>query len=146
MYEPPEATRHHNSLRLLILLPVRTNLLCTLQCETPCMTTDCSLNYKFNTWKLQAQTWAVMPEPGGPGHWGHWPPQYLADQLTLFEPGRADYPHLLLLASPMFFTFRHHCTSTRNCSLLGSWCFYWKVYSKVEVKNPHFSTKSVQFF
>ena len=22
------------------------------------MTTDCSLNYKFNTWKLQAQTWA----------------------------------------------------------------------------------------
>ena len=21
------------------------------------MTTDCSLNYKFNTWKLQAQTW-----------------------------------------------------------------------------------------
>ena len=22
------------------------------------MTTDCSLNYKFNTWKFQAQTWA----------------------------------------------------------------------------------------
>ena len=36
MYEPPEATRHHNSLKLLVLLPVRTNLLCTLQCETPC--------------------------------------------------------------------------------------------------------------
>ena len=34
--------------------------------------------------------------------------QYLADQLTLFQPGRADYPHLLLLAPPMFFTFRHH--------------------------------------
>jgi hypothetical protein len=33
----------------------------------------------------------------------------LADQLTLFQPGRADYPHLLLLAPPMFFTFRHHC-------------------------------------
>ena len=44
---------------------------------------------------------------GGQG--GHWPPQYLADQLTLFEPGRADYPHLLLLAPSMFFTFRHHC-------------------------------------
>ena len=44
---------------------------------------------------------------GGQG--GHWPPQYFADQLTLFEPGRADYPHLLLLAPPMFFTFRHHC-------------------------------------
>ena len=36
------------------------------------------------------------------------PPQYLADKLTLFQPGRADYPHLLLLAPPMFFTFRHH--------------------------------------
>ena len=43
---------------------------------------------------------------GGQG--GHWPPQYLADQLTLFQPGRADYPHLMLLAPPMFFTFRHH--------------------------------------
>ena len=27
---------------------------------------------------------------------------------TLFEPGRADYPHLLLLAPPKFFSFRHH--------------------------------------
>ena len=35
-------------------------------------------------------------------------PQYLADQLTLFHLGRADYPHLLLLALPIFFTFRHH--------------------------------------
>ena len=34
----------------------------------------------------------------------------LADQSTLFKLARADYPHLLLLASPMFFTFRHHCT------------------------------------
>ena len=25
----------------------------------------------------------VMPEPGG-GHGGHWPPEYLADQLNLF--------------------------------------------------------------
>ena len=55
------------------------------------------LRYTYNT---------VVPEPGGPG--GHWPPQYFADQLTLFEPGRADYPHLLLLAPSMFFTFRHH--------------------------------------
>jgi hypothetical protein len=29
-------------------------------------------------------------------------PQYFADQLTLFEPGRADYPHLLLLAPNVF--------------------------------------------
>ena len=37
---------------------------------------------------------------GGQG--GHWPPQYFADQLTLFELGRADYPHLLLLAPQCF--------------------------------------------
>ena len=34
--------------------------------------------------------------------WGPGPPpptpQYLADQLTLFQPGRADSAHLLLLA------------------------------------------------
>ena len=39
---------------------------------------------------------AVVPEPGGP--------QYFADELTLFEPGRADYPHLLLLAPPQYFS------------------------------------------
>ena len=37
-----------------------------------------------------------MSELRGP--WGPLaPPQYLADQLTLFQLGRADYPHLLLL-------------------------------------------------
>ena len=50
---------------------------------------------------------AVMPEPGGPG--GPLTLQYLVDQLTLLQPGRGDYPHLLLLAPPMFFTFRHPC-------------------------------------
>ena len=55
---------------------------------------------------LQLAINTVMPEPGGQG--SHWSPQYFADQLTLFEAGRADYPHLLLLAPPMFFTFRHH--------------------------------------
>ena len=35
---------------------------------------------------------AVMPELGGGG----------ADQLTLLKPERADYPHLLLLAPPIF--------------------------------------------
>ena len=49
---------------------------------------------------------------GGQG--GHCPPPpYLADQLTLFQPGRADNPHLLLLAPPMFFTFRHHYSRVR---------------------------------
>ena len=45
------------------------------------------------------------------------PPQYFADKLTLFEPGRADYPHLLLLALPMFFTFRHHCIYVKAVNL-----------------------------
>ena len=51
--------------------------------------------------------YSVMPEPGGPG--GPWPPQYLADRLTLFQPWGADSAHPLLVAPPMFFTFRHHC-------------------------------------
>ena len=62
------------------------------------------------------KTGAVMPEPGGPGG-PLAPPQYLGDQLTLFEPGRAYYPHLLLKAPPNFFTFRHHCyvAGKQNC-------------------------------
>ena len=39
--------------------------------------------------------YTVMPEPGGPG--GHWHPQYLADQLTLFQPGEGRSSHLLPL-------------------------------------------------
>ena len=47
------------------------------------------------------QTSSVVPKP-----------KYFADQLTLFEPGRADFPHLLLLAPPppMFYTFRQFLT------------------------------------
>ena len=45
---------------------------------------------------------------GGQG--GHWPPQYLADQLTLFQPGVGRLCPPLPLAPPKFFTFRHHCT------------------------------------
>ena len=43
-----------------------------------------------------------MPEPVGPG--GLLAPQYFEDQLTLFEHGRADYPHLLLLPPPQCFS------------------------------------------
>ena len=50
-----------------------------------------------------------MPElggrPGGPVP----PPQYFADQLTLFQPRGSDSAHPLLPAPPKFFTFRHHC-------------------------------------
>ena len=34
--KPPEATRHQNSTILLIILPLRADLLCTLHYETPC--------------------------------------------------------------------------------------------------------------
>ena len=36
MSAPLQATRHHNSIKLLILLPLRAYLVCTLQYETPC--------------------------------------------------------------------------------------------------------------
>ena len=36
MSKPLEATRHHKSIKLLILLPLRADLLCILQYETPC--------------------------------------------------------------------------------------------------------------
>ena len=46
----------------------------------------------------------VKPHSKHSGGRGHWFPQYFADQLTLFEPGRADYPHLSLLAPPQCFS------------------------------------------
>ena len=55
---------------------------------------------------------SVMPEPGEPG--GTLPPptpQYLADQLTLFQPWGADSAHHLLVAPLVFFTFQHHWAS-----------------------------------
>ena len=36
MPKPPEATRHHKSIKLFIFLPLRADLLCTLHYETPC--------------------------------------------------------------------------------------------------------------
>ena len=38
--KPLEPTRHHNSIKLLILLPLRAYLVCTLQYETPCIWPD----------------------------------------------------------------------------------------------------------
>ena len=50
----------------------------------------------------------VMPElrgPGGPLA----PPQYLVDQLTLFQPGKGILsPPITTGPPPIFFTFRHH--------------------------------------
>ena len=56
---------------------------------------------------------------GGLG--GLQPPQFLADQLTLSQPGGAHYPHLVLRAPPGFQTLRRPCkvliniqSSTKN--------------------------------
>ena len=47
----------------------------------------------------QTQTCCSDAGTGGPG--GPLAPQCLADQLTLFKLGRADYPHLLLCTGPL---------------------------------------------
>ena len=62
--------------------------------------------------------------------------QYLADQLTLFKPGRADYPHLLLLAHSMFFTFRHHCGV----------CWFWHWICQIPWFGNNFTTSREIFF
>ena len=62
-----------------------------------------------------------MPELEGVGAGGPLNPQYLADQSTLLQPKRADYPHLLLQASPNFFTFRHHCL---GFCMIYAWGYY----------------------
>ena len=62
-----------------------------------------------------------MPEPGGPG--GPLPPpQYLADQLTLFQPWGADSVHPLLEAPPMFF----HLPASLRMYSVSHW--YYPVY------------------
>ena len=43
---------------------------------------------------------AGMQQAGG--RRGHVPPHFLADQLTLSQPGRAHYPHPVLCAPPDF--------------------------------------------
>ena len=61
-------TEHSNNLSLSWFLAIWPSSLLSVQvnlCQklsflhqlTNNMTTDCSLNYKFNTWKFQAQTW-----------------------------------------------------------------------------------------
>ena len=48
-----------------------------------------------------------MQQGGRPG--GHVPPHFLADQLTLSQPGGAHYPHPVLCAPPDFQTLRRPC-------------------------------------
>ena len=48
VYQAGES-RHHNSMKLWILLPLRADLFCTLQCETPC---TCYLHTKYQLSRL----------------------------------------------------------------------------------------------
>ena len=59
---------------------------------------------------------------GMPG--GQVSPQYLADQLTLFQPGEDRLCPPLTLAPPKFFTFRHHCVLIALNFFLGRLHFY----------------------
>ena len=74
--------------------------------------------------------------PGGPlAH-----PQYFVDQLTLFELGRTDYPHLSLLAPPMFFTFLQHWGQSEPIPVLKKWA------SKTVVSNQKNFRKAKKMF
>ena len=46
-------------------------------------------------------TYSGLSQAGGSE--GHVPPQFLADQLTLSQPGGAHYPHPVLHAPPWIF-------------------------------------------
>ena len=46
--KPPEPTRHHNSIKLWILLPLRADLLYILQYETPCITWQQRVDFSFS--------------------------------------------------------------------------------------------------
>ena len=46
--KPPEPTRHHNSIKLWILLTLRADLLVTLQYEIPC-TMNVTYRFLFHT-------------------------------------------------------------------------------------------------
>ena len=47
MYKTPEPTRHHDSIKLLILLPLRADLLMSVHSETPCMKVYEQTNRQF---------------------------------------------------------------------------------------------------
>ena len=59
----------------------------------------------FNCFKLNFQGRLQSCRKRG-GQGGTCPPHFLADQLTLSQPGGAHYPHLVLRAPPDFQTLR----------------------------------------
>ena len=68
MCNPPEATRHHNLIKLLILLPLRAIYFRTFQCEIPCRISHAYLNsflglyVCFVKWLLHSCKWSCHKE------------------------------------------------------------------------------------
>ena len=83
-----------------------------------------------------------MPEPGGPG--GPLAPPIFGSSVNPIPPGEGRLPHLLLLAPPMFFTFRHHwgvipfpetfAVSHYILIQLSTWADYYHKNFQVEFK------------
>ena len=80
-----------------------------------------------HTLKPSLSTMSGPSQAGGPG--GHVPPHFLADQLTLSQPGGAHYPHTVVRATPDFQTLRRPCIVhwitifLHKCSLSF---FFWR--------------------
>ena len=95
--------RIHNNLLVLHLL-----FLQNVFSHAFCLVTSCNYDIEHIP---------VMPELGG-ARGATAPPQYLADQLTLFLPEGADSAQPLPLAPPNIFIFRHHCSNNTHSSIL----------------------------
>jgi hypothetical protein len=79
-----------------------------LSCATFVDMFSCSYHIqRLSSNSTTIDSWVWNPGPsqaGGPG--GHVPSHFLADQLTLSQPGGAHYPHTVLCAPPDFQTLR----------------------------------------
>ena len=87
------------------------------------------------------------------GAWGLQPPQFLTDQLTLSQPGGADYARHSTPSPPPpdFQTLRRACTGCRMLKLasnLGMVFFYFFVYTRISAffllnQSQHSSTVQI---
>ena len=82
-----------------------------------------SMSLYLSLFWLFKQSWAVPTGEGG-GAWGdrgrgHVPP-FLSDQLTLSQPGGANYAHNIIRCSSDFQTFLWPCRVFENNSIFAS--------------------------
>ena len=86
----PEATRHNNLTKLLVLLPLRANSKRTFQCETPCRYLGSSLGWQLDFRELQqimqkSGNFLHPPPPPPPPQ----PPMKTESFCTLWQPAPA---------------------------------------------------------